>query len=170
MHAGTNNYSIACLWEPCLQEQRNFKILWDSEAVWRVLHAIKSCLCAQSGRMAGYLAIHGRNVTILLLLSSALAVGYAVVHSMTIKHSSAAATTFAGEAKLVVLLLLSYFILGACGALLHAYSPLCRPHGHVAVRHCPFSHGGSLATGPLRSSHSTCVGPFAKLSETMSMR
>ena len=66
--------------------------------------------------MRGYWAIHRRDGAVLVLLSSSLALGYNVVHSLMIKHTSAVATTVIGEAKIVGLLLLSYFVLGAPAA------------------------------------------------------
>ena len=56
--------------------------------------------------------VHGGHVYILLILSSMLALSYNVVHSLMILHTSAVSTTVIGEAKIIGLLILSYFILG----------------------------------------------------------
>ena len=67
----------------------------------------------QAEQMAKFWAIHGRDAAALLLASSCLALGYNVVHSLVMVHTSAAATTAMGEAKIIGLIILSYFILGA---------------------------------------------------------
>jgi hypothetical protein len=87
----------------------------------------------QAERMRGYWAIHGRDVGALLAASSGLALGYNVVHSLMIKHTSAVATTVVGEAKIAGLLLLSYFVLGAPAALLRACSRCCAQAPQRAV-------------------------------------
>lgn len=71
-----------------------------------------SLLCAQAQRIQEYMVINGRDVYILVALSSMLALSYNIVHSLMILHTSAVATTVIGEAKIIGLLILSYFILG----------------------------------------------------------
>ncbi len=69
-------------------------------------------LCLQAARIQQYMVIHGRHVYILVTLSSMLALTYNVVHSLMILHTSAVSTTVIGEAKIIGLLILSYFVLG----------------------------------------------------------
>ncbi len=69
-------------------------------------------LCTQAQRIQQYMAINGRDVYILVILSSMLALSYNIVHSLMILHTSAVATTVIGEAKIIGLLILSYFLLG----------------------------------------------------------
>ena len=66
----------------------------------------------QAARIQQYMEVHGGHVYILLILSSMLALSYNVVHSLMILHTSAVSTTVIGEAKIIGLLILSYFILG----------------------------------------------------------
>ena len=112
-------------------------------------------VCAQSERMAGYWAIHGRDATIMVLLSSCLALGYSAAHSMLTKHAGAAATTVVGEAKVVGVLLLSYFILGArrrgpCSMQTSpAAGPMVVQHNHAAPACLYWIHWWS--TEPLRA-------------------
>lgn len=69
--------------------------------------------CAvQAERIQQYMTIHGRDVYILVILSSMVALSYNVVHSLMILHTSAVSTTVIGEAKIIGLLILSYFVLG----------------------------------------------------------
>ncbi|CAL8462578.1 g2111 [Coccomyxa elongata] len=66
----------------------------------------------EAARIQQYMVIHGRHVYILVTLSSMLALIYNVVHSLMILHTSAVSTTVIGEAKIIGLLILSYFVLG----------------------------------------------------------
>ncbi|KAK9906462.1 hypothetical protein WJX75_002209 [Coccomyxa subellipsoidea] len=67
---------------------------------------------SEAQRIQEYMVINGRDVYILVALSSMLALSYNIVHSLMILHTSAVATTVIGEAKIIGLLILSYFILG----------------------------------------------------------
>jgi uncharacterized membrane protein len=65
--------------------------------------------------MQKYMAIHSQDVYLLMTMSSLVALLYNVIHSLMILHTSAVATTVIGEAKIIGLLILSYFLLGAQG-------------------------------------------------------
>ncbi len=60
-----------------------------------------------------FLVVKGHGVYVMVLLSSTLALCYNLVHSLMILHSSAVATTVIREAKIIGLLFVSYFVLGA---------------------------------------------------------
>lgn len=101
----------------------------------------------QAERMRGYWAIHGRDVAVLVLLSSGLALGYNVVHSLMIKHTSAVATTVVGEAKIAGLLLLSYFVLGAPLQLLRL-KPCREPRCTSVLLHQARCSAAAASLGP----------------------
>ena len=70
--------------------------------------------------MAKFWAIHSRDVAVLLLVSSCLALGYTVAHSLMAQHPSAPATAAVGEARLIGLIILAYFVLGKDARMPHS--------------------------------------------------
>ena len=67
----------------------------------------------QADRFRIYMATHKFDVWGIILLTSAIALSYNVVHSLMIQRTSAVTTTVLGEVKIVGLMLASFVILGA---------------------------------------------------------
>lgn len=93
----------------------------------------------QADRFRVYMTTHKFDVWGIILLTSAIALSYNVVHSLMIQRTSAVTTTVLGEVKIVGLMLASFIILGALRC----------------VRSCLLSCVASLVIPRKQSSHST---------------
>ena len=67
----------------------------------------------QASRFQVYMATHSLHVWWIVIVTSAVALAYNLVHSEMIKRTSAVTTTVLGEVKIVGLMVLSILLLGA---------------------------------------------------------
>ncbi|KAK9801412.1 hypothetical protein WJX73_008430 [Symbiochloris irregularis] len=97
------------------------KLLSDRIDVLRLTFytAPVSCACLfplflyyELNRFIGYKGQHALDMYGIIIMTSAIALSYNVVHSLMIQQTSAVTTTVLGEAKIVGLMILSYLLLG----------------------------------------------------------